>query len=61
MKNSERWLLALCFGAGLGLTFGIVIGAIMDNVGMGISLGLPFGAGIGMVAGLILNASKKGD
>jgi ABC-type Fe3+-siderophore transport system permease subunit len=61
MKNLERLILALSIGAGLGLTFCIVVGATMDEVGMGISLGLSIGAGLGLVSGIIINSSKNGE
>jgi predicted small secreted protein len=61
MKNLERCILALIIGAGLGLTFGIVVGATMDEVGMGISLGLPIGTGLGLITGIIITASKNGE
>lgn len=61
MKNLERLILALSIGAGLGLTFGIVVGATRDEVGMGISLGLSIGAGLGLVSGIIINSSKNGE
>ena len=40
-------------GAGIGLCVGVIVGALTDNVGLWISLGLCLGAGVGSV-------SKKG-
>ena len=40
-------------GAGIGLLVGVIVGALTDNVGLWISLGLCLGAGVGSV-------SKKG-
>ena len=53
--------MALSIGSGLGLTFGIVVGATMDEVGLGVSLGLPTGAGLGLITGIIITASKNGE
>ena len=33
--------------AGLGLVFGVAIGAALDEIGTGVALGLAIGAGIG--------------
>ncbi|WP_237132725.1 hypothetical protein [Pseudohongiella sp. O18] len=33
----------------MGLCFGVTVGALTDNVGLGISLGMCFGAAIGSV------------
>jgi len=43
MKNN-----GLPLGAGIGLTAGIVIGSITDNIGLWLPLGLCLGAGVGM-------------
>ena len=43
MKNN-----GLSLGAGIGLTAGIVIGSITDNIALWLPLGLCLGAGVGM-------------
>ena len=40
LKNRDKMI-------GLGLTFGILFGIIIDNVGLGICLGLSIVAGLG--------------
>ena len=37
-------------GAGVGMLVGVVVGALTDNVGLWISLGLCIGAGIGSIS-----------
>jgi hypothetical protein len=51
-KTSRTYL---AIGSGLGLTFGVVIGAVTDNVGIWVALGPIIGAGIGIAVGSILN------
>jgi len=46
-------------GAGLGLTFGIAIGAVMGNVGVGVAIGLVFGAGIGAAISSMKNRKNE--
>ena len=55
-ENSGRTIGAyLAIGSGLGLTFGVVIGAVTDNVGIWVALGPIIGAGIGIAIGSVLN------
>ena len=42
LKNRDKMI-------GLGLTFGILFGITIDNVGLGIGLGLCMGAGLGSI------------
>ena len=42
LKNRDKMI-------GLGLTFGILFGIIIDNVGLVICLGLSIGAGLGSI------------
>tara|TARA_B100000003_G_scaffold207483_1_gene225156 strand:+ start:1787 stop:1957 length:171 start_codon:yes stop_codon:yes gene_type:complete len=53
MKNKNS---SLALGAGMGLLVGVVIGAITDNIGLWIPLGLCLGAGVGLALG---DKSKK--
>ena len=34
---------------GIGMTFGVVFGILIDNVGLGICLGVAIGAGMGFI------------
>ena len=48
--QQRRYIMNATLGSsvGLGLVIGMAIGALMDNVGMGVTWGLVFGAGIGV-------------
>jgi hypothetical protein len=51
-KNNQKdglFSLFLSMGTGIGITFGVSLGAAFDNIGLGISLGISFGAGLGIV------------
>ena len=37
-------------GAGVGMLVGVIVGALTDNMGLWISLGVCFGAGIGSIS-----------
>ena len=50
---------SLAMGAGLGIIIGTVIGALTDNVGLWIALGLVFGAGIGLAIGKARQAQQE--
>ena len=50
-KRTTYMVLGMCFGAGLGITFGTAFDML--------ALGLPIGAGVGMIAGLLFHTTGK--
>jgi len=42
-QNNRLFILFLSMGTGIGIIFGVSLGAAFDNIGLGISLGLVFG------------------
>jgi xanthine/uracil permease len=48
-QNNRLFILFLSMGTGIGIIFGVSLGAAFDNIGLGISLGISFGAGLGIV------------
>ena len=49
MINKKRVENYMELGAGLGLVFGIIGGAVIDNIGLGIALGMTISAGVGSI------------
>ena len=49
MINKKRVENYIELGAGIGLVFGITVGAVIDNIGLGIALGMTIGAGVGLI------------
>ncbi len=47
----------IAFGAGLGLTIGIVVFALTQNA-VWIGIGITFGAGLGIVIGAVFKANR---
>ena len=50
MKNEKKTAL----GAAYGVTFGIIVGALTDNIGLWLSLGIAIDCGVGS----LLNQKK---